>query len=600
MYDRNNYIKWSLAGNPFEAIGARLSLSETCVAVGRKTTIEIYSAYTGEMKGTPVQSMLGNDLTLVNDELLVVGEDRYNNRQGQVRIVMYNENSDTWNPFQTLSGLQLTESRFGWVVVASEDGNRIAISAPNASPNFFRQGYVQVMERDAGGLWQPLGSILYGSVQDGQFGFSLAMSGDGGTVVVGAPGTNDGGVRVYRIGVGDWELIGTVLIAKGSGIRFGRSVAVSYDGDRIVASSSFYDRSRGHARVFDLIDDKWIEQYDIEGLVVGDWLGWGNFGLSLSPDGSTLSVGSVLANNLENKATGAVNIFELKRVTSKPPTASAAPSTPTLPLVEVVSPPIVASQSPASAFPNTTGPTSFPTSPPYRNLTSQPSPEPTSKHPEVSPPSDIQSTKPTSRPTLPPTTLPSLAFVGPSRAPLGDPTTPRPTGQVSKPSVRPTLRPTAAISAPLQPTTLQTNQQSPHPSTRPTVLSTPSFLNHTATPLVTPTSQQSTKPSSHQPTIMPSTLFPGPFSTQTVGPSPKSSTNDAPRPTPRPTRSSTDPFSSPSFEPSVLETSLITPQPSAIPPSSSKQVKDSLSPGSTASAIATFFALSLTFLSLFL
>ncbi|KAI2496967.1 hypothetical protein MHU86_17552 [Fragilaria crotonensis] len=61
---------------------------------------------------------------------------------------------------------------------------------------------------------------------------------------------------------------------KESGIRFGRAVAVSYEGDRVAATSFFHDSTRGHVRVFDLIDETWIEQYDIEGSMVGDWLGW--------------------------------------------------------------------------------------------------------------------------------------------------------------------------------------------------------------------------------------------------------------------------------------------------------------------------------------
>ncbi|KAI2496968.1 hypothetical protein MHU86_17553 [Fragilaria crotonensis] len=81
VYDSNNDVQWSLVGDPLEAIGGRLSLSESCVAIGRKSTIEVYSVYTGAMKGSTVKALSGNDVSLVNDTLLMIGEDRYNNRQ---------------------------------------------------------------------------------------------------------------------------------------------------------------------------------------------------------------------------------------------------------------------------------------------------------------------------------------------------------------------------------------------------------------------------------------------------------------------------------------------------------------------------------------
>ncbi|KAI2507075.1 hypothetical protein MHU86_7344 [Fragilaria crotonensis] len=604
VYDSNNDVQWSLVGNPLEAIGGRLSLSESCVAIGRKSTIEVYSVYTGAMKGSPVKALSGNDVSLVNDTLLMIGEDRYNNRQGQVRIMNYNESSNSWNPIQTLSGLQQTESRFGWVVVASDDGGRIAVSAPNASPNISRQGYVQVLERDDRGLWLPLGSILYGAVEEGQFGFSLAISGDGSTVVVGSPGTNEGGVRLYRISNGDWALIGSALIAKESGIRFGRAVAVSYEGDRVAATSFFHDSTRGHVRVFDLIDETWIEQYDIEGSMVGDWLGWGNFGLNLSPNGSTLKVGSVLADNLEGDSTGSVNIFDLKTMNSKPTTApSIVPSTSPSQLLVLLEGPVTATTSPITIKPSSF-PTAVPTvsvlvpsSQPYSHVTSPPSPvhtptptaRPTSSfphlvtsNPEASPSTEVPTSKPSPRPTLTPVVTPSLL---PNTTPLSlptilprDPTTPSPTDQSRKPSHRPTG---------------PTSQQSSKPTIRPTAKPTLSLSDPSGTPLVTPTSLQSSKPSTNQPTIQLS-------SKPTLRPSPPPSENVTPRPTGLPTLvPSTRPFSSPSDEPSELETFVSTQLPTSSPPTTSKEVPDNLSPGSAASTTGFVFALSLVLLSLF-
>jgi hypothetical protein len=350
LYDLKSKYQWSIMGKSNESIGARLSLSNECVAIGRKSSIEVYNVLKSTLKGNPVTALAGNDVALVHDEILFIGEDRFRNREGQVRIMVYNAVEELWNHHQTLSGLALPEGRFGWVVATSENGKRLAVSAPNASPYMNRQGFVQVLERDIFGFWNPLGSIIYGTIEGCQLGFSLALSGDGSTVVIGAPGTNDGSVLVYGFNGKGWQQIGSTLVGKDSGIRFGRSVAVSKDGRRIAASSSFFDRSRGHARVFDLIDSDWIEKYVVEGMAVGDRLGWGNFGLSLSSDGHVIAVGAILAKNIDEVSTGAVKVVDLDNLNLlNPDVRSVNPTELSTPIL--ISPSISPSFSPSTYAP---------------------------------------------------------------------------------------------------------------------------------------------------------------------------------------------------------------------------------------------------------
>lgn len=441
VYNNNNnnnhyHLQWYLIGNTLDAIGGRISVSETCIAVGRKNTIEIYYADTGIIRGKPVNSFSGNDLSLVHDDLLLIGEDRYNTRQGQVRMLQYDGSNDTWSAIQTLSGLQQTDSRFGWVIAVSADGTRVAVSAPNASRDFIRQGYVQVMERNVQGLWQPLGSILFGAVEEGQFGFSLAMSGDGSTIVVGSPGTVGGGVTAYRYADGLWEQIGSMIVAIDTGSRFGRSVAVSFQGDRIAATSYLYDSARGHARVFDFVEEAWVEQYNINGSMVGDRLGAGNFGLELAPDGLILMVGAVLADNPAGISTGTVTIADLGMMTSLRDQQQPS-SSPTLT---------------SSDFP-TNSPTLTPTRVPSDSPTSAPTRLPSSS--PTTTPTRVPYSTPTSIPTITSSVLPFLRpslnptppFANPSSSPINDPSVQPNTVQ----SMSPTTQPTIASSINTQP-----------------------------------------------------------------------------------------------------------------------------------------------------
>ena len=311
VYDASYQLLWYLVGDGTEGLGGRFSFSDNLIAVGRLAVIEIYDAQTGGMVGQPIESQRGNDVNLVNDNLLIIGEDRDSSRQGRIRILNY-EDGD-WIQLFSIPGF-FAEGRCGWVVAASESGDRIAVSSPNASSDFNKQGYVLVMER-TNGRWGQVGDVLYGAVERGQFGFSLAMSGDGTTIVVGSPGTNDGGVASFRLDTseGTWQQVGSTIVAKDTGMHVGRSVAVSHDGQRIATTSFFFDTHRGHARVFDLVEGEWVPAHEVEGTNQLDRLGFGNFGLTLSPDGTILTVGAVLADTENGERTGQVQIADLER-----------------------------------------------------------------------------------------------------------------------------------------------------------------------------------------------------------------------------------------------------------------------------------------------
>ena len=416
VYNANQELVWSLLGSAKERIGGRISISNNYIAVGRRSAIEIYDTNTGDVISQVLGTMPGNDVNFVKNNLIIVGEDPFGTRQGQARI--FTANGLNWTA-QTVSGLMLPEGRFGWVVAASNDGARIAISAPNASPDFSKQGYVQVLERNVDGGWEQLGDILFGVEENGQFGFSLAMSGDGNTVVVGAPGTTDGGVTVFRFDNTGWQQIGATLIAKETGTRFGRSVAVSHYGQRIAATSFFFDGFRGHARVFDFINDGWVAQHDVEGTDDQGRLGWGNFGLALSRGGSVLTVGAVWADTENGELTGLVEIVDLEGSDGSIllPTTSPGASPTISPSSITMAPIIHHSFDPAGdvGSPNT-GPsliTKAPTMSPSRMSSTAPSRSP----------SLLASSWPSASPSIQPIRSPSEApSNSPSNAPSIDPT----------------------------------------------------------------------------------------------------------------------------------------------------------------------------------
>jgi hypothetical protein len=150
----------------------------------------------------------------------------------------------------TPAGAQTTVSvpsvNFGEGVALSSDGSRMVVGAPNDNGQI---GAVWTYQRDAGttpqGNWVLVGSKMIGTVAGGQFGRSVALSSDGQTMAVGA--TQDGsmgGVYTFLWNGASWtqqaKLAATGvcgITASCTGATVGYSVALSSDGNTCAFSN---------------------------------------------------------------------------------------------------------------------------------------------------------------------------------------------------------------------------------------------------------------------------------------------------------------------------------------------------------------------------
>jgi len=132
--------------------------------------------------------------------------------------------------------------RFGRSVALSGDGTTAVVGAPG-NPGY--RGGAYVFTTSGSGIWSQvavLTAVLPASGADGdQFGLSVAVSGDGMTAVVGAWGVanNTGAAYVFTTsGGGGWSLAAT-LTAAGGLIKggFGSSLALSDDGTTLVVGA---------------------------------------------------------------------------------------------------------------------------------------------------------------------------------------------------------------------------------------------------------------------------------------------------------------------------------------------------------------------------
>src|SRR6056300_510457 len=221
---------------------------------------------------------------------------------------------------------------FGFSVSISGDGNTAIMGAfeewgPPSAPNA-RGGAAYIFTR-TNGSWDTGTKILEpGAEPHAQFGFSVSISSDGNTAIVGAllengspsaPVTDSGAAYIFTRTNGSWDT-GTTIRAPdpGQDDRFGQSVALSSDGNTAIVGA-FYDdgppsepvSQTGAAYIFTRSSGSWDTGTKITapGGATQDAFG---IGVALSSDGNTAIVGAYLEDGTSpdvNFNSGAVYIF---------------------------------------------------------------------------------------------------------------------------------------------------------------------------------------------------------------------------------------------------------------------------------------------------
>jgi uncharacterized protein (TIGR03437 family) len=191
----------------------------------------------------------------------------------------------------------------GWSVALSADGNTAIVGGFGDSPNYQGVGIgaAWVFTR-SGGVWTQQGSKLVGTGAVGSAcqGLSVALSADGNTAIVGGDEDNNqaGAAWVFTRSGGVWTQQGSKLVGTGSvqgqyGAGQGYSVALSADGNTAIVGGAFDNAGAGAAWVFTRSGGVWTQQGS---KLVGTG-SVGNAGqgrsVSLSADGNTAIVGAL-------------------------------------------------------------------------------------------------------------------------------------------------------------------------------------------------------------------------------------------------------------------------------------------------------------------
>ena len=197
---------------------------------------------------------------------------------------------------------------FGYSVALSGDGRTAVVGCVGAN---HRRGAVAVFSR-TGTRWvrEALLRPDDEAGPTGEFGYSVSVSYNGSVAVIGGPtderasNTNSGrgAVWVFQRRLGVWQQDGSKLVGRGATSLgdLGASVAISGDGKTIVAGAPYTDDSRGAAWFFQRTHGGWRQK---SGKLNGQSPNAGfGFSVSLSKNGHIAIIGAPGSHNLHGEA----------------------------------------------------------------------------------------------------------------------------------------------------------------------------------------------------------------------------------------------------------------------------------------------------------
>jgi hypothetical protein len=196
----------------------------------------------------------------------------------------------------------------GSSVALSGAGDTVAIGEPQSQVS--KPGRVRVFTNTTGS-WVQVGASLVGAVNGDFFGNAVALSDDGLTLAVGAPGfditgtSGAGRVSVYRYDGSSWSQRGDPIVGTATTKTLGSSLALSADGNRVaIGSQRGGTGDEGVVQVFDFSTSWTLVGAAIPG---GTASALSGTSVALSSDGSRLAIGAIGATS----NAGAVSVLAL-------------------------------------------------------------------------------------------------------------------------------------------------------------------------------------------------------------------------------------------------------------------------------------------------
>jgi hypothetical protein len=291
---------------------------------GYDVTVDANASYTEIQKllaSDPSSSeSFGNAVSISGDgKTMVVGasyEDTApNDNNGAVYV--FTRSGASWvEQAKLLASDAEYDENFGWSVDISEDGNTIIVGSLNTA---LASGSAYIFTR-SGTTWSKQAKLLASDATIYEnFGSSVSISGNGNTVVVGAsnedtaPDSDNGAAYIFtRLG-STWTEQSKLLASDiASYDYFGNSVAISADGSTVFVQASSESTAPNvyHGAVY-VFTNSGSSWTEQSKLLASDTTDYQAFGnsISASQEGNTVVIGSMFKTTTPNDVNGAVYVF---------------------------------------------------------------------------------------------------------------------------------------------------------------------------------------------------------------------------------------------------------------------------------------------------
>ena len=207
--------------------------------------------------------------------------------------------------------------QFGWSVVLSTNGTRMAVGGRLHDNTSTNEGHVRVYDYE-GNQWVQVGQDIDGEADNDRSGNSLAMSSDGSRIAISAPNHDSGRGQVrifdYVSSTSQWTQVGQDIDGESSSDQSGITIAMSSDGTRVAIGAPAHDGGRGHVRVYNYSGSQWVQVgSDIDGEALSDQYRNGFLlsenTLAMSSDGTRIAVGAIY-NDGNGGNSGHVRVYD--------------------------------------------------------------------------------------------------------------------------------------------------------------------------------------------------------------------------------------------------------------------------------------------------
>ncbi len=264
------------------------------------------------LSGDAAMDLYGYSVSLnLAGDIMAVGSPK-SDATGKVKV--YTLQNDDWVLMGSPIEGEIIGEDFGWSLSLSDNGETLIVGAPDDNGSGANAGYARIFEW-SGTDWIQKGTTLDGINSDDYFGREVDISSDGNTVIVGAPlydgaNFNSGAIFIYEWDGTDWSAKG---VPPGGGAEyeeFGQTVGISSDGNTIIVGSpySFSGYYTGMTSVYEWSSGAWFPKGNsIEGLSSADHEGTS---VEISGDGNSIAIGSFNADDGNTFNAGSVRVFD--------------------------------------------------------------------------------------------------------------------------------------------------------------------------------------------------------------------------------------------------------------------------------------------------